>query len=193
MSEQATQSNPTDLTSKTRSVRSLLPAPLRKWSRKRWIVVGSVVAAIAIIAAGTRTWERVPEGSVYAERLVEEINLAREDQGVGDLGIDERLTAAAVAAAEEYQYMGAITAQADTSACAPGAEEIVTRSLKDAYTVVDRWLGLARWGDLLTDPDAQSVGAGCVRGGTEWQPQVVCSVLISTSAPQSSAPQSSAP
>ena len=183
MAQDSKPTNPTDLTSRPRSVRSLLPAPMRKWSRKRWIIIGSVVAAIAIVAAGTRTWERVPEGPVYAERLVEEINLAREEQGLDPLSVDACLTSAAAAAAAEYQYMGAITAQADTSACSPGAEEIVTRSLKDAYTVVDRWLGLARWGDLLTDPDAQSIGAGCVRGGNEWQPQVVCSVLISSSAP----------
>lgn len=183
MAQDSKSTNPTDLTSRPRSVRSLLPAPMRKWSRKRWIIIGSVVAAFAIVAAGTRTWERVPEGPVYAGRLVEEINLAREEQGLDPLSVDACLTSAAAAAADEYQYMGAITAQADTSACSPGAEEIVTRSLKDAYTVVDRWLGLARWGDLLTDPDAQSIGAGCVRGGTEWQPQVVRSVLISSSAP----------
>lgn len=183
MSDQTTPTTPTDLTSKPRSVRSLLPAPLRKWSRKRWIIVGSVVAAVAIVAAGTRTWERVPEGPVYAERLVDEINAAREEQGLEPLSVDACLTSAAAAAADEYQYMGAITAQADTSACAPGAEEVVTRSLKDAYTVVDRWLGLARWDKMLTNPDAQSIGAGCVRGGSEWKPQVVCSVLISSSAP----------
>ena len=188
MTEQTTPTNPTDLSKKPRSVRSLLPASTRRWSRKRWIILGSVVAAIAIIAAGTRTWERVPDGPVYAERLVDEINVAREEQGLEPLSVDACLNSAAAAAADEYQYMGAITAQADTSACSPGAEEIVTRSLKDAYTVVDRWLGLARWGDLLTDPDAQSIGAGCVRGGNEWQPQVVCSVLISSSTPESSTP-----
>jgi len=152
---------------------------LPRWSRARWTLV-ILAVVVVILLVGARTSERVPDGPIFADQLVEAIGQEREDAGVAPLTRDACLDAASNAALEIYLGELNMSPEADTSACDGEAFEMITRSVMEPELLVDRWSHLGRYGEGMRNPDATTIGAACIRVGSEFHPQAVCSVLVAT-------------
>jgi len=157
------------------------PSRLRmpRWSRARWVLV-ILGALVVVLLLGARTSERVPDGPIFADQLVDAIGVERGDAGVAPLTRDACLDAASNAALETYLGELNMSPAADTSACDGEAFEMITRSVMEPELLVDRWSQLGRYGEGMRNPDATTIGAACVRVGSDFHPQAVCSVLVAT-------------
>lgn len=156
----------------------LKPEP---WYRRRWVHVTAIAVAIValVIVFGGRAQKVVPEPAEYAERMFVAVNEARLEQGVDELVWSTCVTDAALVAADGYRYQLNVSRDVESIDCAglTFAGELVTRSSNRPEEVIERWLGLQRWSELLLDPSTTHVGIGCFPGGTPENPQATCSVL----------------
>jgi len=149
-------------------------------SRRAKIVLALSVVAVMVLAMGLGVRERVPDGPVYANRMLVEIASVRAEAELAPLARNACLDAIAQEAAVAYMGMRGISLQVDQADC-PGVgdvQELGTRGAREPEELVRFWEGNSRWRPMLLQPDATQVGLGCARVKDGDTRLVACSVLV---------------
>lgn len=153
----------------------LKPEP---WYRRRWVHITAITAAVIAVLAivGGNIQLRVPPGPEFAERMMVPLQEARAEQGLDELVWSSCLVDEALVAADGYSQELNISVSLDSTECSglTFTGELVSRGSTRPEDVIERWLGLQRWSELLLDEDATHIGIGCYSGGGI----ATCSVVL---------------